>query len=105
MSSRVRVGLGLEFHSSQHADLDCEVDFIEYGLHSAIGIPAWVLELRGRVGADLTLHPLDVNFSADEILDDAYLESLGHEVKISGARALVSRILEIGEVHGHAPTV
>jgi DNA-binding transcriptional LysR family regulator len=87
VNSEVRIGLGLEYHSDQHSELDCPIDFIEYGLHVAVGVPGWLRTLRNRTRADLTIHPLDVNLAGNETLEETYLQALRKQISTGGARA------------------
>lgn len=91
-----RIGLGVEFNSNHYAtdeyiDLGC-LDFIEYGLHVAQGIPTWVEDFCTQIDADLTLHPLDINLpmGLSETNDNNWLKRLVDTVITSKATALVS---------------
>jgi uncharacterized protein (UPF0276 family) len=69
---------------------DARCDFLEYGLQIAVGIPAWVADLRDRTGAGVHLHPLDVNLAGDEREGDDWIEALAGLVREWRATALVS---------------
>lgn len=90
MSAPARIGVGLEFHTSQLGSCRGPFDFLEYGYHAAVGLPAWLAALQENTGAELNLHPLDVNLAGPVPPDRSWLECLRRDAIACNARALSS---------------
>ncbi|MEW8290630.1 MAG: DUF692 family multinuclear iron-containing protein [Candidatus Thiodiazotropha endolucinida] len=92
MSQAIRVGIAVEYYTDHLGLCQEKFDFIEYGYHAATGVPQWVHDLRHNLGADLTLHPLDINLGGNDTLEPEWLDSIAQDSKSCGARALVTDV-------------
>ncbi|MFF0754088.1 DUF692 family multinuclear iron-containing protein [Streptomyces sp. NPDC004267] len=94
MIGGVGIGVAVEAACDQYARVGTAggwvTDFVEYGVHTAVGIPDWVIETRSALGCGLTLHPLDMNMAGPEQGTGEWVESLAALVRAHEVSALVS---------------
>ncbi|MFF1921685.1 DUF692 family multinuclear iron-containing protein [Streptomyces sp. NPDC058221] len=94
MTGAVTIGIAVEAACDQYARGEAEggwvTGFVEYGVHTAVGIPDWVVDTRRALGSGLTLHPLDMNMAQPEQGVGPWVESLASLVHEHRVSALVS---------------
>jgi uncharacterized protein (UPF0276 family) len=94
MTGAVSIGVAVEAACDQYARAEAAggwiTGFVEYGVHTAAGIPDWVIDTRRALGSGLTLHPLDMNMAQPEQGAGPWVESLASLVQEHQVSALVS---------------